>query len=294
MFRQKMINFKLKLSFFLVSFARGGDSNHLSRPEAICRMSVPASLSNRRPCEQYSSNGVDPMCRKHRRGFTLVELLVVIGIIAVLVGILLPALNKARAQASRVKCAAQLRGLGQAISIYANSNRGKMPAHRYDGLAWLWDIPTDTRDRLMNCMGYQERAGQTAKSGGTRSLFYCPDFAEQEIDSHWDYNGFTVTGYFLMITRVKVAPVSGDITYRGTATDREYCDVNFYSPRHMIDSLRPKIPVWATQKVGAPTKPSDMELASDAIVRQNLLWSAKGGSPQLHVSSHMKNGVPAG
>jgi prepilin-type N-terminal cleavage/methylation domain-containing protein len=59
--------------------------------------------------------------------FTLVELLVVIGIIALLIAILLPALNKARAQSQLLACSANMRSMGQAIVNYAQDNRGYLP-----------------------------------------------------------------------------------------------------------------------------------------------------------------------
>lgn len=61
------------------------------------------------------------------RAFTLVELLVVIGIIAVLISMLLPTLNKAREQAKSVQCLAQLRQCGQILYLYANQNHGYFP-----------------------------------------------------------------------------------------------------------------------------------------------------------------------
>ena len=81
---------------------------------------------------------------KRQRAFTLVELLVVIGIIAVLIAVLLPALNKARSQAQTVQCMANLRSIGQGLQLYAIANKQSLPYGDYLDPTYGYTINSNT------------------------------------------------------------------------------------------------------------------------------------------------------
>ena len=104
-----------------------------------------------------------------RTGFTLVELLVVVGVIAVLIALLMPALSKARQQASRLRCMSSLRQLHIGLVCYVNDNDGYIPVAPTIAGVWQYDyggwIPM-----IQKYVGYP--VGTTIP---TASVFYCQE-----------------------------------------------------------------------------------------------------------------------
>lgn len=119
--------------------------------------------------------------RAHGRpAFTLVELLVVIGIIGVLISILIPALSRARGQAIRLQCMSNVRSLLQYTVNYASSNRGWYPPLT-PRLSWPYYFDCNERDSDK----VDWRARIMKEMGLKRDFFYCPANVEWNKDSLW-------------------------------------------------------------------------------------------------------------
>src|ERR1700728_2129657 len=123
------------------------------------------------------------MHRMRLKAFTLVELLVVIGIIAILIGILLPALSKAREEANQVKCMSNLRSIGQGLAQYLDDYNGYYPSS-YD----YYRLPTDI---LNVAAGIENPAWATNGYDHWSSFIY----GRKDLGMHYPQTYFSTIGW---------------------------------------------------------------------------------------------------
>ena len=129
--------------------------------------------------------------------FTLIELLVVIAIIAILAGMLLPALTNAKEKANRTACLNNLRQIALLMQFYTDDNRDTFPGHRNGNLATSDAGPSLTNWWGTTILGNQPNAGS--------NLFRCPSIKGKRLDTgvkwEWRFNchlvGYGYNGYFL-------------------------------------------------------------------------------------------------
>jgi prepilin-type N-terminal cleavage/methylation domain-containing protein/prepilin-type processing-associated H-X9-DG protein len=164
---------------------------------------------------------------RRRGGFTLVELLVVIGIIAILAGMLMPAMSRAKQKANRISCLNNIRQIGLSATLYAGDYDGEYPRRLQLNNAWMF--------ALKSYYGNNSPTNNTTSKEWNSRILRCPS------DRWLEWRSYLINGW--------------NDYWAATLTPADYQDVMAYKYKHGMKESNVKLPsdtiIFGEKRIGS-------------------------------------------